>query len=133
MPPMTIPIDFSAFQDGTVLGPQFTLGGCTFRDSGAPPSFVKAWRGMKGLQFPDAGLRVQLPGESSLVRVRAVAGAKAFKISWMDGGGNVLSQAIIAAGGQPQDVELAHPGILYVDFAGGDNEGMLLVLSFTFP
>ncbi|HEX6042426.1 hypothetical protein [Longimicrobium sp.] len=133
MPSVTILAEFSLFPDNTRLGPQFTLNGYEFADAGAPESFVNVSRTgtVKGLQFAAAGVRVTLPLETGSVQVRAAAFGGEFLISGVDSAGNVLTQFTAPADNQPHDYNVAHPGIKFVDFAGGGNEGTLLSISIT--
>jgi hypothetical protein len=133
MPSLTLTAEFSLFADDTVLGPRFTLSGYEFVDQGGNPAFVNESGTEKGLQFDKAGVRVTLPAETELVSVRAAAFAGPFRVAAMDNGGNVLYPVTIPDDNTAHDVQLTHPGIAFVDFAGGGNEGMIISISVTYP
>jgi hypothetical protein len=119
MPSLTLTAEFSLFADDTVLGPRFTLSGFEFVDQGGDASSVNESDIEKGLQFDKAGVRVTLPAETNLVVVRAAAFAGPFRVAAMDKDGNVLYPVTIPGDNTAHDVQLTHPGIALIDFAGG--------------
>jgi hypothetical protein len=133
MPSLILTAEFSLFADDTVLGPRFTLSGYEFVDEGGYASFVNESGTEKGLQFDKAGVRVTLPAETNLVAVRAAAFASPLRVAAMDKDGNVLYPVMIPGGNTAHDVQLTHPGIALIEFAGGGNEGMIISISVTYP
>ena len=132
MPSLTLTAEFSMFADDRVLGPRFTLSSFEFIDQGGKASFVNESGTEKGLQFDNAGVRVTLPAETDLVAVRAAAFAGPFRLAAMDKGGNVLYPVTVPGDNTAHDVHLMHPGIAFIDFAGGGNEGMIISISVTY-
>ena len=133
MPSLTLTAEFSLFPDDTILGSHFTLSSYQFDDLGAEPSFVNESGNEKGLQFEKAGVRVTLPVETDRVLVRAAAFAGAFQVAGVDKDGNVLFPVMIPGDNQAHNVNLTHPGIAFVEFTGGGNEGLIVSISITVP
>ncbi len=133
MPPLTLTAEFSLFADDTVLGPRFTLSSFEFVDQGGNASFVNESGAEKGLQFDNVGVRVTLPSETDLVAVRAAAFNGPFRVAAMDKDGNVLYPIVIPGDNTAHDVQLTHPGIAFIEFAGGGDEGMIISISVTYP
>lgn len=131
MTSLTLTAEFRLFSDDTRLGPRFTHSSYEFRDLGAPDSFVNISGSVKGLQFPDAGMEVKLPLPHENVSIRAAALHTRFSIAGKDSAGAVLVRATVPNDNQPHDIQLTHPGIAFVEFTGGGNEGTLESISIT--
>jgi hypothetical protein len=131
MPPITLSAEFSLLPDNTVLGPSFTIAGFTFTDLSGSPSFVNESGSEKGLQFERTGIRVQLPATSDGVDIRGAAFAGPYDIEGKNAAGSTLAVARIPGDHAPHNVTLNHPGISYVDFIGGGNEGLIEAVSIT--
>lgn len=131
MPPLVMTAEFSLFPADTVLGPSFVLAGFAFSDLGASRSFVKESGIGKGLQFGGAGLRVQLPALTDAVRVRGAAFAGDCQVLAKDGAGNVLAAQRIPGDGASHTIDLAHPGVQFVELVPGGGEGSIEAISIT--
>lgn len=131
MPPIIMTAEFSLFPDNTVLGPSFVLAGYAFDDLGASRSFVNESGSEKGLQFDRAGVRVKLPATTDAVRVRGAAFGGDYQIFGKDGAGSILAAQRIPGDHAPHTVQLAHPGLRFVELVDGGNEGLLEAISIT--
>lgn len=131
MPPIVMTVEFSLFPDGTVLGPAFVLGGFAFADLGTAPSSVKESGAGKGLQFERTGVRVKLPALTDAVSVRGAAFAGDSQVLGEDAAGNVLTAQRIPGDRAPHTIELAHPGMQFVRFVDGGDEGSIEAISMT--
>ncbi len=129
MPSFTLQAEFSPFPDNTVLGPSFTLAAFKFTDIGGTPSFVNISGPVKGLQFPNAGVKVKLPVVSSRVAITAAAFAGPFSIIAKDAAGATLVTRVVPGDNASHAIALASAGIARVDFIGGGNEGNIVSIS----
>ncbi len=129
MPTFTLPVEFSLFNDNDVLGPSFSLAAYTFTDIAGPPSFVNVSGAVKGLQFPNAGVKVRLPTVSSRVTIRAAAFSGPFNIIGKNSAGGRIVARVVPGDNTPHSIVLASPGIASVDFIGGNNEGVIIMIS----
>lgn len=129
MATITLLVEFSLFPDNTVLGPSFALSGYTFRDIGGSPSFVNVSGAVKGLQFPNAGVRVRLPAVTDRVTVRAAAFAGPFDINAKNAAGATVATRVIPGDNAPHTVVLSGTAITRLEFIGGNNEGVIISIS----
>src|SRR4051794_39378331 len=87
----TLCAEFSIFPDNSPLGPSFTFAAMDFQDVvGGATSFVNETSGERGLQFPDAGLEVDLPLEARWVRMRVGQFNTPYTIEGIDANGGVV-------------------------------------------
>lgn len=129
MPTIMLQAEFSLFPDNTVLGPTFTLSSFRFTDLGGSPSFVNVSGAVKGLQFPNAGVRLKLPAVTNRVTLRVAAFASDFNIVARNSAGvNILSRVVVGDNA-PHTLTLIRPGMARLEFIGGQNEGVIISAS----
>jgi hypothetical protein len=120
--------DFSIFPDNTQLGPAFTLAAMDFQDVGgaAPISFVNETANERGLQFPHAGLDIDLPVPAPWVRLRVGQFAGSYTIEGLNLAGAVISTFTMSFPNAYRNVRLRGPELSTIRFQGGDNEGSVV-------
>jgi hypothetical protein len=129
MPIIVLQATFTADPDNTILGPSFNRDHYVFTDAGLPKSFVNVNGAVKGLQFSNAGLQVQLPFETPRVVLRAAAMAGKVTVTGKSAIGVPLVTVIVPNDAVIHTVNLLGTGIARVDFTGGSNEGILEMIS----
>jgi len=133
--PFVLCAEFSIFPDNTTLGPSFTFAAMDFQDiAGGPPvSFVNDTAGERGLQFPDAGLEVDLPVPVSSARLRVGQFAGPYTIDGLDIAGAVVDSFQMNFPNSYRNVRLRGPNLDQIRFTGGGNEGILVRLCMPIP
>ncbi len=133
--PFVLCAEFSIFSDNTTLGPSFTFAAMDFQDiAGGPPvSFVNDTAGERGLQFPDAGLEVNLPVPVSSARLRVGQFVGPYTIDGLDIAGAVVDSFQMNFPDSYRNVRLRGPDLDQVRFTGGGNEGILVRLCIPIP
>jgi hypothetical protein len=106
-----------------------------FQDiAGGPPvSFVNDTAGERGLQFPDAGLEVNLPVPVSSARLRVGQFSGPYTIDGLDTAGAVVDSFQMNFPDSYRNVRLRGPDLDQVRFTGGGNEGILVRLCIPIP
>jgi len=117
--------NFSGYTDDQRFGNPFTLDGYRFTGLGAEP-FVNVSGGIVGLQFPGAGLEIDLPGPASAVDLTAASTATPLTIMAFDGNGVVVTTANVPADHAAHNITLSGQNILKIKITGGNYEGMLV-------
>jgi hypothetical protein len=127
--------DFSIFPDNTVLGPSFTFAAMDFQDipGGAAVSFVNETAGERGLQFPHAGLEIDLPVPVLWARLRIGQFAGPYTIEGLDVTGAIVSNFQMNFPNSYRNIRLRGPDLFTIRFTGGDNEGSVVSLCVPIP
>lgn len=129
-PPPTLPpvgcVDFSGYPDDTRFGNPFNLNGYQFTGLGAEP-FVNVSAGVVGLQFTDAGLKIDLPGPASAVTLDVASFTSTpLTLSALDGSGVAVANATVPGDNTVHTITLSGNNIVKVTITGGGNEGVLV-------
>jgi len=120
-------VDFSTQIDNTNLGPTYVKPGFTFTQLGAaPPMFANATAGQIGLQFPDAGLEIQLGDLAYEITIVLGTFAGPVTLETRDSLSLLSTQTINTANTYKTMVIKPHACVSKLIFYGGHNEAILV-------
>jgi hypothetical protein len=135
--PLRICADFVLFPNGQQFPAPFTLAGFRFGPlggAGAPQLAVVSSGTGKGLQFPQAGLKVTLPAPVPKVDLKLGTFAGPVKVASLDDGGQVIHTVTVSGTNMFQAVTVSAPQgkrIAALHLTGGGNEGNLAEICIT--